>query len=229
MLALFLLLPVLGLCSLAGFFWLVAVAFRRSALWGVVVLLLSPIAAIAFAVGHWSESKRPFVLYFGGAFASAVLLCVAFVAAGTAAFKAAAENAEAAPAVEAPEPEVPAFHTAPTPPPEQPGATPEEPSAAAIVSALAKVEAESLTPPGSLAAGEGAPRRRRSERVSVDEVDHHYGEPLRIVTRDGAEFVGRFIDHDHGMLQFEKRIPAGTLVVHLREGDIRSLHQLKRR
>lgn len=57
-------LPVIfGLINLVAFIWLVVVAFRESLIWGFLVLLFSPISAIAFAIYHWRESKKPFLVY----------------------------------------------------------------------------------------------------------------------------------------------------------------------
>lgn len=54
---------VTGVISLAGYLWLSMVAFKRSIPWGLLVLLLSPITAIVFALMHWFESRKPFVVY----------------------------------------------------------------------------------------------------------------------------------------------------------------------
>lgn len=52
-----------GIIVLVSFIWLVVVAFKRHIGWGFAVLLLSPIAAIIFAIMYWRESKYPFLVY----------------------------------------------------------------------------------------------------------------------------------------------------------------------
>ncbi|HEC12346.1 MAG TPA: DUF308 domain-containing protein [Acidiferrobacteraceae bacterium] len=52
-----------GIVVLVSFIWLVVVAFKRHLGWGFAVLLLSPIAAIIFAIMYWREAKYPFLIY----------------------------------------------------------------------------------------------------------------------------------------------------------------------
>lgn len=54
---------ILLLIGLASFIWLVIVAFRESAVWGLLVFLFSPISAAAFSIYHWEEAKKPFLVY----------------------------------------------------------------------------------------------------------------------------------------------------------------------
>lgn len=59
-------LTIIGICSLIsmiGFFWLVITGFRRSAFWGVLVFLFSPLTALIFSALNWYDAKRPFLLY----------------------------------------------------------------------------------------------------------------------------------------------------------------------
>lgn len=58
-----LLLSVIGLAGLIAFVWLVVVAFREHLGWGFAVLLVSPLAAILFAIMHWREAKIPFIAF----------------------------------------------------------------------------------------------------------------------------------------------------------------------
>ena len=60
-----LLMPLLCLIGLVGFIWLCVVAFKRHPAWGLLVLFLSPITAVVFAIKHWHESKKPFLVYMG--------------------------------------------------------------------------------------------------------------------------------------------------------------------
>lgn len=54
--------------------WLIVVAFTRSVVWGILVLLFSPLAAVAFGIGYFRDVKLPFLLYL----ASGVLLVGSF-------------------------------------------------------------------------------------------------------------------------------------------------------
>jgi hypothetical protein len=55
--------------------WLIVAAFTRSVMWGVLVLLFSPITAIAFGFAYFREVKLPFLLYL----TTAVLAIITFV------------------------------------------------------------------------------------------------------------------------------------------------------
>ncbi len=58
-----LLASLVGIVLLVSYVWLAVVAFQRRVLWGVLVLLLSPITAIIFAFKYWVEAKKPFLVY----------------------------------------------------------------------------------------------------------------------------------------------------------------------
>ena len=49
--------------SLVGYLWLVVVAFKRSVLWGVLVLFFSPITAIIFSLMNWFDARKAFIVY----------------------------------------------------------------------------------------------------------------------------------------------------------------------
>ena len=68
---------VLGLASLVGFVLLDIQAFRESPLWGLLVLFLSPIAAVIFAIRNWEQARKPFLVYAGGFVGSIVLVVLA--------------------------------------------------------------------------------------------------------------------------------------------------------
>ncbi len=52
-----------GLIALAALVWLVIRAFRKNALWGIAVLLLSPFSALFFGIRYWRDEKKPFLTY----------------------------------------------------------------------------------------------------------------------------------------------------------------------
>jgi len=74
---LFLVFGSVALIAVLGFVWLLVVAFRQRAAWGFGVLFLSPVAAVAFAITHWRESKFPFLVYIN--FSLACLTSMGFI------------------------------------------------------------------------------------------------------------------------------------------------------
>ncbi len=52
-----------GILTLLALLWLSIRAFRKHAVWGLLVLLLSPIGASLFGVRHWADEKKPFLAY----------------------------------------------------------------------------------------------------------------------------------------------------------------------
>jgi hypothetical protein len=61
--------------TLIGYFWLANVGFKRSVLWGVLILLLSPITAIVYAMTNWFDARKAFLTYI----VSFVLMCGAAI------------------------------------------------------------------------------------------------------------------------------------------------------
>lgn len=58
-----LLASLISIVLLVSYVWLAVVAFKQRVLWGVLVVLLSPITAIIFAVKYWVEAKKPFLIF----------------------------------------------------------------------------------------------------------------------------------------------------------------------
>ena len=58
-----LILIALGVTSLATLFWLAVNAGRKHTLWGLLVLLLSPLGAFIYGILHWQRARFPFVAY----------------------------------------------------------------------------------------------------------------------------------------------------------------------
>jgi len=52
-----------GCTTLIAFLLLIGRAFARGAGWGVAVMLLSPVSAIAYGVRFWRQEKLPFLTY----------------------------------------------------------------------------------------------------------------------------------------------------------------------
>ena len=68
--------------TLLALLWLTARAFRINTGWGLGVLLLSPVTAVAFGIRHWNREKFPFLLYMGTFTVTLVLLVSLFTAWG---------------------------------------------------------------------------------------------------------------------------------------------------
>lgn len=45
------------------YLWLMVAAFTRSVVWGILVLLFSPLSALAFGAGYFRDVRLPFLLY----------------------------------------------------------------------------------------------------------------------------------------------------------------------
>ena len=52
-----------GLISGISLIWLAARAFGKHIAWGLVVLFLSPLAAVIFGIRYWRDEKGPFLVY----------------------------------------------------------------------------------------------------------------------------------------------------------------------
>jgi hypothetical protein len=52
-----------GVISLVTLFWLGVNAARKSTLWGMLVLLLSPVSAVIYGIKYWQDSRLPFLAY----------------------------------------------------------------------------------------------------------------------------------------------------------------------
>ena len=77
------LLLLLAFITFVTFIWLVVAAFKKSPLWGFLVLFLSPITAIIFGIKNWKDAKIPFLAYILSNTVSVVfLLSMAFLMGG---------------------------------------------------------------------------------------------------------------------------------------------------
>jgi len=52
-----------GILLLLTLLWLSIHAFRKHAVWGFLVLFLSPIGASVYGITHWASAKKPFLAY----------------------------------------------------------------------------------------------------------------------------------------------------------------------
>lgn len=56
-------LVIASIVNLIAWIWLVIVGFQRSVVWGILVFLFSPLSALIFAIMHWFDAKKPFLIY----------------------------------------------------------------------------------------------------------------------------------------------------------------------
>lgn len=235
-----LLLPVFGLIAFAAFVWLLVVAFRQSALWGVLVFLLSPISAVLFAVKYWDEARKPFLAY-AGSIAGCIVLAVimiGFVGAPMVQMAAQMNEGEVGQdeAVEVMEETMDRMETTGMLDAEDKAElgemrgvldpmkedAQETDPAEGVKVALLETESD---PESALTARSNRP----GDKVSIREIENFVGERLRVVTEDGVEFVGAYIGRSGDELEFAKNLSAGTFAVHYRPDDLRSLHLVKTR
>ena len=254
-----LLLPLISLVCFAAFIWLVVVAFQRSALWGVLVLLFSPITAIIFAINYWQESKKPFLVYIGSTAAMFAVFIVFFISLGAPMLKMAQQMSEG----EVSEEEMTAFMEEQIDRMEDSGllseadkeklremkaqmqVTVHEAEGDKDITALnaALDTADSLepqqptrtepepTPVATITPSAVSTTRITKARdvIPLREIDQHVGVKMRVVLNDGVEYVGRYVDQSDGKLRFERRITSGSIDVHVNKEDIRSISKIKER
>lgn len=245
-----LLMPVLGLAALAAFIWLVVVAFQRSAMWGVLVLLFSPITAIVFAVMYWDDSKKPFLAYVGSCAAWIAAFTIVAVSVTAPMVKMAQEMGEVTSEQAAAfiQEQNAASQEGSTPP-----STDNEDEMRQMLrqitqQANADAEASSTVPTYKLGATgssgstgkttkatvETEPTKKTTARravrdlIHVWEIGNHVGERVRVTTTDGNEFVGVFRGQTGSELRFEKRLTSGTIDVFVDRSEVSSLHRVRR-
>ncbi len=66
---------VLAIVSLAGYLWLLILAFKKSTAWGLAVFFI-PFVSLYFSIKFWAETKKPFLIHSS---ASAGLIVVGVV------------------------------------------------------------------------------------------------------------------------------------------------------
>jgi hypothetical protein len=215
--AIFVLFLLACLVSLAGYIWLLKVAFSRSALWGVLVFFFSPIAAAIYAVKFWDESKKPFLVY-SGSIAGCFLLGIASVL---------LVGSGAVDAMEQEMAQVEIKHEAPAV--AEVGEFKERPSSSlAVAGAEAKREERVNSLADTLATliqpqNEPKATRRRSQFISVDDIDSFQGKKFEVLTRDGYSYKGRYVTTTAGKLEFRRTVYAGDMALHLKPAQIKSL------
>jgi len=225
------LMPLLGFVAFAAYVWLVVVAFKESALWGVLVLLFSPITAIIFAIKNWDEAKKPFLVYVGSGAASLAIVFMMFAMVGGQMMQMAAEvQEEMSEELAAQQASEPVHEPAPVPAPIQaqvhqtddPDDTPE----VVTTDSVATLRQD----PGTKSTAVSTTHvTRRGDRIALSNIESHVGQKLRVETSDGSDFVGRYLGRHDDQLEFEKTMRAGTFTVFMSSHEIESLEKYKER
>ena len=246
-----LLVPFLCLIGLVGFIWLCVVAFKRHPAWGLLVLFLSPITAVVFAIKHWHESKKPFLVYMGSFVGCVALAVYMFSTVGlqmmALAEQAAAEaNAEMGAQPMGADAEAPADA-----PPDVEGALDpaEEDELRRAADAMREMQtAEATDEPAtadteataaaSAAKGESLaglasdlpPAGHLSDMVPagfhlvpVGKAGDYIGKKIRIVAKDGKEIEGRLTDAGGQVLSVERSLSSGTITFELAANEVKTL------
>lgn len=230
---------VCWVAAFAGFVWLVVVAFNRSALWGVLVLLLSPITAIVYAVKFWDESKKPFMVYMGSSLAATALFMATIAAIGGAVMKEAALQMDQLEQQAAQDPGNSGAPDAPAPASmdpiqqalsrleQEPTLSDGEPSPSAL-SVLDIHGAEGGEDSWALLDDddtEPAPKKPRPRNgvVQLGEAKLYIGEHFEIVTKGGREYQGRLVHAEGGELRLSRGMMAGSFTIDLKQSDVKSL------
>lgn len=224
---------VFGVVAFAASVWLVVVAFRRSALWGLLSLLV-PFAAVAFAIKHWKEARKPFLVSVGAAVASGVLV---FATAGLAASASArdrapkpaadpssADVAQRSPAREPAPAEGSGALEAAEPAPESASAEPiklrvvgDEAAPAAPVAPAAPSPSAALYDAGEVTKDGYAP-------VSWNNASGLPGRWVKIVMANGRVHRGEVLKADADGLRLQRWLGGGTIVVDFRRSEIETLY-----
>lgn len=51
--------------SIVGAIWIIVLAFQKSIIWGLLVLVFAP-AGFVFVGMHWEDAQKPFFIQIGG-------------------------------------------------------------------------------------------------------------------------------------------------------------------
>ncbi len=230
---------LLGLVAAATFIWLAVLAFRRHVGWGLAVLFL-PFAYIVFAVKHWDEARKPFLMTLGASLAS-----MAFLFVGAALSAQSAMNQMQAEMMNDPQFQKmmqdmqaqmeqgasPASNDAPSPTGSiealsRRSAPPAPSAASAPVATPSAVELQVGSGLGEEADGSvGDPL---DPTISVGQAHRHVGERMRILGPGSRRMTAKLVAMRGRNLVFEQELGAGTVSFEMSPSEIRALELLGR-
>ena len=231
-----LLTPLLGFIAFAAFVWLVVVAFKNSAMWGVLVLLLSPITAIVFAIKYWEESKKPFLIYMGSTVASVVIFFMFLASMGSQMISIANEmelqaqqqgtfgdtqtnDMEYQPTAEMPQ-------AAPAPVADNSNFSLGQPGAK--INPPAPMKPAGITLSVKSDAPEFSTRERISGMTPLSRAARVVGKKVKIVDNKGSVHKGWLAESKPNALVLERHVPSGVISYEVRKNEVKSLEVLYR-
>ena len=217
---------LLGLASTVFFVWLVVIAFRQGALWGLVALFV-PFGNVVFAVKHWAESKKPFLSGLACSVLSIALLFGGFALGAAGMTRQMMNDPEFQQALRDMQLEgnvepdgtaevataVPAIET-------DPGRR-EEMTDPAAVTRLALDAGEQHTP-APLQPAQASPR----DQIRIRQAADHVGSTMRVIG-SRMDTVARLVSVEGGKLQFEQELGGGSIVFEMRDAEIESLELVR--
>ncbi len=223
---LFLLLPIIGLAGMIGWIWLAIIAFRKSTLWGVGVLIFFP-AAIVFAIKNWQESKTPFLIYCGSCVASFLVMFLALALIGGAVMNEASaqfnqEGFTVEPTLQ------PDFAAIPQPSADSHAPDPGPEDTVQFAHGDSVFDADHLSTTQFVPASMPMDDPLFSGKVSVNRASDAVGQAMRITGRDGLVYRGFLAEVKRDSLVFERYINGGTFAFELPKRDVKSLELLDR-
>lgn len=224
---------LLGIVSFVASFWLMVLAFKRHVAWGLAVLFV-PFAIVVYAIKHWSESRKPFLISLGSGVASTVLM---FVVLGMSAAAIAGEMAALQQQAESQqtidEPEI----DSEPPPVRQVGrSTPSvedvlgrhpEAGTRPTTSGSATLALPSVTTNGTSAPNAAFDMSELTRDgfapVALTQAKNLVGRDARVVASDGRVHRGALVKADGRSVEIERAFNGGTLVVEFRKPEIKTL------
>ena len=240
--------------SCAAGIWLTVVAFKRSVLWGLLVMFI-PGASLVFIIKYWQEARKPFLAHLATGVAGVVFF---FTGAGMAVKSVTPEMAQKM--MEEAEKQAAAQRAATTDDdsaaPAQPraammnessapvGAMPQSNRAADTARALSVLDAMPQSAGGASATASMmpttiAPGRTSAAKpvydvdavardgfapVAVSDAGQIIGRRVKVVTTSGQVHKGEMLRADGSSLSIERWLHGGSAVLDFSKAEIQSLH-----
>ncbi|HKK04392.1 MAG TPA: hypothetical protein VKA50_00915 [Gammaproteobacteria bacterium] len=223
---------ILGIIvSAVGGIWLLVLAFKRSIVWGLVVLFV-PFASLVFVVKYWNETKTAFLVSLGGYVVYAGMFygmikpriensLVAMQRAQAMHERSRHENDATADDLDAIRSNAPK------------NAGPENTAAAAAgaasPAAISKAPSKSrTTDKAPEVASANAASSVKPSVIRVRNAKNYIGQPMRVTGTNHVVREGTLRDVEGDALLFERRLQGGSMTFRMRSTDIARLESLRR-
>jgi hypothetical protein len=210
------------LLLVVGHLWLVTLAFKQGAGWGLGCLIV-PFVSVVFLILYWDEAKRPFLFaILGGALAGA-----GFAGVGP-------DNLSRVTAVGLPS----GRRTTPTPrnPLLRTTTGSLGPSSVAYPTPTATTTADPLqvpdalpatpkpqAPPAGMLPPPLPPAARTHLLITVGELDKYHGRSMRVRMKDGRVVIGYLLGVDHGIIKMDRELGRGIAAFQLPVEDVQEI------